>query len=102
MFGIELPSALVKCFHWIKIYILWITLHFVASHLYVELCTPKTVIGFLLSPILAPALHCQAIRWIVYNGGNHINTMWIMIGLWTTQCLVPCNNDAPAKNEQSN
>ena len=29
---------------------------------------------------LAP--HCQAFRWVIYNGGYAINMMWLLIGNW--------------------
>lgn len=64
------------------IYLLWIALHFGATHLYVEYCVPKTWFGLLTSPFLTSAPHCQGLRWIIYNGGNQINNMWTSIGSW--------------------
>lgn len=70
------------------IYIVWIVLHFISSHLYVQYCTPNTIIGFVSSPIVSPLPHCQAFRWIIYNGGNSIMNMWIILGLWLMKHLV--------------
>jgi len=70
------------------IYLLWILLHYTSSHLYIYYCTPGSLIGFLSSPIIAPLPHCQAFRWIIYNGGNSIINMWIIVGLWITKYLV--------------
>jgi hypothetical protein len=72
----------------VGIFILWITLHFIAPHLYVYFCTPATAIGFLISPLIATAPHCMAFRWIIYNGGTMITTMWMVIGGWFIRKLV--------------
>jgi hypothetical protein len=26
--------------------------------------------------------HCQSLRWVIYNGANTINNMWIILGAW--------------------
>lgn len=64
------------------IYGLWIVLHFVGAHLYTELCTPKTFIGFLTSPLLVSSPHCTGLRWIINEGANSINAMWVILGTW--------------------
>jgi|LauGreDrversion4_1035100.scaffolds.fasta_scaffold02805_11 hypothetical protein len=64
------------------IYLLWILLHFGATHLYVEYCVPKSWFGLLTSPFLTSTPQCQGLRWIINNGGNQINSMWISIGSW--------------------
>jgi len=68
-------------------YIIWITLHYFAAHAYVYLCVPGTIIGFLMAPFIIPAPHCQALRWLVYNGGNNIIAMWVMFGAWISSYL---------------
>lgn len=64
------------------IYVLWIILHFGATHLYVEYCVPKSWIGLLSSTFMTSTPQCQGLRWLIYNGGNQINNMWISIGSW--------------------
>ena len=64
------------------IYLIWIALHFFASQFYIELCVPKTIYGFIVSPFLMATPHCQALRWIVYNAASTINNMWIIMGTW--------------------
>ena len=64
------------------IYIVWILLHYIASQLYVKMCVPSTLVGFLLSPFMTATPHCQGLRWIVYNAANIINNMWIIFGAW--------------------
>jgi len=70
------------------IYLLWIFLHYFASHLYVKLCVPNTIVGFLLSPFMIATPHCQGLRWIVYNAANMINNMWIILGAWICSTLL--------------
>ncbi len=69
-------------------YLVWITLHYACSHLYVEYCVPKGIIGFLYSPFMTPMPHCVAMRWVVYNGGKVIEVMWFMAGKWAVEKLV--------------
>lgn len=73
------------------IYILWICLHYFASHLYVKFCVPTTVMGFLLSPFMTATPHCHGLRWIVYNAANVINNMWIVCGTWACSTLLKIN-----------
>jgi len=75
-------------FQLIAIYIIWIFLHYISSHLYIYFCNPFSFIGFVISPFLVPSLHCQALRWTIYNGGNHITTMWMTIGTWVVTKLI--------------
>jgi len=69
------------------IYLLWICLHYASSHIYVELCVPKTVNGFILSPFMINAPHCQGLRWIIYNAASVVNQMWKLIGDWLYSLL---------------
>jgi len=69
-------------------YIAWIVLHYICSHLYIQMCTPSTLYGFITSPIMAPTPHCSAFRWVIYTGGNTISTMWLIIGGWLMHKLI--------------
>jgi len=64
------------------IYVAWILLHYIASQCYITFCVPNTMYGFMMSPFLAPAPHCQGLRWAIYNGANVIGNMWIVLGTW--------------------
>ena len=75
------------------IYLVWIFLHFAASQLYVRLCVPNTIIGFLMSPFMTATPHCQGLRWIVYNAANMINNMWIVFGAWICSTFLIINRD---------
>ena len=72
-----LPASVLKG---IVIYLLWITLHYTSSHLYVKVCTHPSVYGFLLSPIVVDAPYCSAIRWTIYHGAAQIKLMWVFFG----------------------
>uniref|UniRef100_A0A6C0AR13 Uncharacterized protein n=1 Tax=viral metagenome TaxID=1070528 RepID=A0A6C0AR13_9ZZZZ len=75
------------------IYLIWIFLHYIASHLYVRMCVPSTVIGFLLSPFMTATPHCQGLRWIVFNAANMINNMWIILGSWIMSNILVVTRD---------
>jgi len=75
------------------IYLLWVVLHYVASHLYIKFCVPGTFIGFIISPFMTATPHCQGLRWLIYNAANIINNMWIMSGAWLCSTLLIINHD---------
>ena len=66
------------------IFTLWIIIHYIASNLYHRFCAELSIVGFVKSIFLAQAPHCIALRWIIYNGGLAINSMWLSIALWIT------------------
>lgn len=66
----------------VGIYLLWVLLHYFGSHIYIRLCVPNTIYGFIISPFLTSTPHCQALRWCVYNGANVISHMWVEFGAW--------------------
>lgn len=76
-------------------YIMWISLHYAAVHMYPKYCAPLTFIGFVLSPFMVSAPHCIAMRWLIIEGSNVIVTMWVAIGAYAIQTLLKCHH-APA------
>jgi len=72
----------------IGIYIMWIILHYIAAHMYAHLCTHPSLLGFIISPFMVATPHCIALRWIVINGADTINTMWMMIGTWIASKII--------------
>jgi len=70
-------------------YSLWVILHFVIPHFYTYLCVPLTLRGFVLSIFMAPAPHCQIMRWTIHTSGDMINMMWICVATWLAQMIVP-------------
>lgn len=75
------------------LYIIWIILHYYASHLYIKLCVPNTIIGFLMSPFMTATPHCQGLRWLIYNAAIMINNMWVLLGAWICSTLLFTNNE---------
>lgn len=75
------------------IYMLWVTMHYIAAHLYVYWCVPATVVGIIMSPFLVPAPHCYGLRWAVYHGGNSIIAMWTIIGVWLLARILPLKTE---------
>jgi len=69
------------------LYILWMVLHFVSANLYVYYCAHMSLFGFLMSPVLASAPHCRAIRWVLNSGAQSIDAMWIVLGTWVCSKL---------------
>jgi hypothetical protein len=80
------------------VYLLWIFLHFFASYLYTKLCVPTTLLGLLMSPFLTATPHCQGLRWVIHNGANIINSMWIVVGTWLCANIMGLNNDSRTDN----
>lgn len=75
------------------IYLLWILMHYVASHLYIHWCVPATVIGLLMSPFMAASPHCYALRWLINTGGSSIVIMWSFVGSWLLTKIIPIKNE---------
>ena len=74
-------------------YLMWITLHYLAVHLYHIYCAPLTITGFILSPFMVSAPHCVAMRWLVTQGANVIITMWVAIGAYAIQLMLKRPNN---------
>jgi len=66
------------------IFVLWIAIHYIAANLYPRFCAETSLFGFIKSIFVTQAPHCVAMRWVIYNGGNIINSMWASIALWVT------------------
>lgn len=78
-----------------RVYIMWIVIHYAAAHLYTALCAPKGILGFLTSPLLVPAIHCQALLWCLNRGSNTITTMWVIVGTYIASRLLSSNKQTP-------
>lgn len=88
---INKPVSIIRTiFNATAIYIVWIILHFIATYLYHNYCAPTTWIGFFLSPITTVTPYCKGLRWIITTGGNIIENMWIVLGIWLmAKIMVP-------------
>ena len=99
---LNIEKTLSGCFHFLVksiklvsnicgIYLMWITAHYISSHLYIKFCVPDTLIGFLISPFMTATPHCQGLRWIIYNGASMVNNMWIAFGTWVCSTIFILN-----------
>jgi hypothetical protein len=75
-------------------YLMWITLHYAAVHLYPTYCAPFTVTGFVLSPFMVAAPHCVAMRWLITEGSKVIVTMWVSIGAYAVHHMLRRPNNS--------
>jgi hypothetical protein len=75
------------------LYLLWVSMHYIASHLYVHWCVPATLVGLIMSPFMVPAPHCFGLRWLIYQGGNSIMVMWSIVGVWLLSFILPIKTD---------
>jgi hypothetical protein len=85
-------NTIVPALKWVyfvsKVYIIWITIHYISCQLYVHYCVPTGITGYLLSPFLVSSPQCKALRWAFYNGGNIIDNMWNYLGVWASTQLL--------------
>lgn len=70
------------CYNATGLYLFWICLHYISAKMYTYHCVPNFFTGFIISPFLVSAPHCRAIRWVVHNGGNTIDNMWVILATW--------------------
>ena len=64
----------------IMMYAAIVLLHYSAANLYPRMCTPVTVIGFIMSPFMVIAPHCSGLRWLITFTGTQIQNMWLWVG----------------------
>lgn len=86
----EFKKYLKITFELLGIYLLWIVIHYFAGILYHKFCTPSTVLGFIISPFIIITPYCSGLRWVIFNGGNIITNMWLILGTWIASRL--CKN----------
>ena len=70
------------------IYFIWVFIQYISIYLYKHFCTPYTIIGILLSPLLISSPHCKALRWAIYTGANTLDSMWVLFGIWISSKLI--------------
>lgn len=72
-----------------KIYLFWITVHYLASHMYPYFCAELSVYGFITSAIYVMTPHCRALVWLKNTSTIAIENMWIVLGAWFCGKLMP-------------
>lgn len=94
-----------KIIDWVKVsipralllYMFWILVHYISSHLYIHWCAGNTFIGFILSPIYSSAPHCQALSWTIYTTSRQFVVMWIALGTYLCEILFLKKNEIKEK-----
>lgn len=85
-------NTIIPALKWLyfisKVYIIWITIHYISCQLYVHYCVPSGITGYLISPFLVSSPQCKALRWAFYTGGNIIDNMWNYLGVWASTQLL--------------
>ena len=71
-----------------SVYILWILLHFVASHIYIDHCVGNYWKDIFVSVFYVSSPYCQGVSWVIYNGSRQIAYIWVIFGTYlSTQLL---------------
>jgi len=78
-------------------YLIWITIHYIAAHLYPLLCASLSVTGFLISPFVVETPWCTSLRWLINEGTTVVKTMWIVFGTWLCTKFIRTPNKAPPR-----
>ena len=76
-------------FSGIKIYLFWITVHYITSHLYPHLCADLSFYGFITSAVYVMTPHCRALAWLQNTSQMAIQNMWMVLGAWFCAKLLP-------------
>jgi len=63
------------------VFLVFCVMHYVAPHIYVYVCVPNTLWGFITSPMKASTLECNAIRYFINAGADGIDYFWILIAI---------------------
>ena len=69
-----------------------VILHYISPYVYIELCVPDTIQGFLMSPFMVMTPHCQIIRWCGYYSGCILNNLWLLLAAWMLRLLITYSN----------
>ena len=69
-------------------YFSWIAIHYLCSQLYVYYCVPYAWHGIFASQFLSLTHRCNAFHMIIYEAGNVLYGMWIVLGAWTVANLL--------------
>lgn len=58
----------------------WFVVHWVAPRVYIPLCTPNGMYGFIQSMFLTTSPHCVALRYLISVSSFNINYAWLTLG----------------------
>jgi|TARA_B110000261_G_C13047857_1_gene343021 hypothetical protein len=58
----------------------WFVVHWIAPRIYIPLCVPDGMYGFIQSLFLTTSPHCVALRYVVSMSCFNINYAWMTLG----------------------
>ena len=76
----------------------WMCLHHAAVHLYYHWCTPSTLLGFILSPIVVMSPQCIALRWTINNAASQLTVIAGFIAGYLSNNLEKMWGNSPSAN----
>ena len=65
-----------------KIWLAWITIHFICSSLYSEECSGRSIWKIIASPMVSQTPPCKGLLWCINTANDAIKHMWMMAGGW--------------------
>ena len=65
-----------------KIWIGWITIHWLAVTLYAEECSGRTFFKIIASPLTSQSPPCRGLLWAINTSSDAIKHMWLLGGGW--------------------
>ena len=77
---------------------LWIG-HFISANMYPNMCCNMSFFGFLMSPFMTVAPHCQALRWFIDYSANQLKNYWIFLGTYLVSYITKRYFLTKASNE---
>ena len=70
-----------------KVYLFWNTMHWGAIQLYHYFCAPKTLIGYLMTPIMSQTPHCKTLDWFHRTSTDAFNSISAIVVTWGTSFI---------------
>jgi len=75
---------------------IWFIVHWIVPRIYIPLCVPKGLNGFIQSMFLTTSPHCIALRYMMTLASFNINYAWISLGTVVLSFLFKtCNVQRP-------
>ena len=84
-----------------KVYMFWIVIHYLASHMYPYFCTELSIYGFITSAIYVMTPHCRALAWLKTTSATAIENMWLVLGAWFCAKLMPYVGSSQTKKRKN-
>ena len=67
----------------VKIYILWIFIHWATVQFYQTMCVPCSIWGLIFGSTMAVQMpHCRGALWLINISHNANTNMWLIFGTW--------------------